>query len=279
MEEQLLTLPPVPQHVLMPSVIELADANVPHVGTWSPRLCSNCRGERTFIGLIPGSMTETARFVCNCEEQLTLRRWFAVRGILKSYQDLRWVDMSGAHPEWVAAAASYAQSISDNLRFGRNMIFFGRSGSGKTGLAMLILKSVLYQRYTARALLLGATGSEESFLGWKDKERYNRWLSQMLGVDLLVLDDLGKEAEGSTKTIAKAIERMLTHRTDERRSTIITTNLSVDQLGTRYGDAMDVFQHEAMFQMSLPENWRYSGEQARNRFEEDVRIVRPAVWG
>ena len=122
----------------MPSMIELSDADVADVGHWRPTMCRVCRGARRYTGYKPGSTTEFATFECPCEEQLTLRRWFAVRGIPDAGMQLRWADMTGADPSWVANAKGFLDHLHGNLRVGQSMVFYGRSGSGKSSLMRAI---------------------------------------------------------------------------------------------------------------------------------------------
>jgi len=271
-------IPPNPRHVLMPSMIELDDADISDVGRWSPSMCRVCRGTRQYVGYKPGSTTEFDTYVCPCEEQLTLRRWFAVRGMPDSGMQLRWADMTGAHQDWLQAAQGFIGHLEANLRIGQSMMFHGRSGSGKSSIAWLMMKSALWNNFNAHALL--ATSIVDRLYMWRnDQDRLDRWNRRMRNCELLVIDDLGKESGGSTEVVNQAIESLITRRADDRRSTLITTNLTQDQLKVRYPDSMEALRGGgSLIEMSLPDSWRDTDLMARNSFEVQHNIARPAVW-
>lgn len=278
MDEITSTLPPNPRHVLMPSMTELSDADISDVGRWTPALCRVCRGSRTYVGYQPGSGSSYATYRCPCEEQLTLRRWFSVRGMPDSGMQLRWADMTGAHPEWISAAHEFTNRMEANLRIGQSMMFHGRSGSGKSSIAWLIMKAALWNNFNAHAVL--ATNIVDRLYMWRnDQDRLDRWNRKVRNCDLLVIDDLGKESGGSTEVVNQSIEALITRRADDRRSTLITTNLTQDQLMKRYPDSMESLRGGgSLVEMSLPDSWRDTDLMTRNRFEVEHNIARPAVW-
>lgn len=279
MDEIQRTIPPNPRHVLMPSMVELDDADIGDVGHWRPSMCRVCRGARRYVGYRPGSTTEFATFECPCEEQLTLRRWFGVRGIPDTGMQLRWADMTGADPSWLANAKDFLDHLPGNLRVGQSMVFYGRSGSGKSSLAWLVMKAVLWNQFSAQAI--SATTIVDRLYMWRnDQDRLDRWNRKVRNCDLLVIDDLGKENGGSTEVVKQSIEGLINRRADDRRSTLITTNLTQDQLKQRYPESMEVLRGAGtLSEMSLPDSWRDTDLMTRNRFEVANDIARPAVWG
>lgn len=279
MEEPISVLVPNPRHVIMPSMSELQDAHVPHIGRWNPSMCSVCRGERVFTGLVPNTVDQIGRFICNCEEQLTLSRWMTVRGISKGGRVIRWADLTGMSQEWIAEASTFVEYLDANLRIGASMILSGRSGSGKSSLASLIAKSTLYQHRTAFVLSLSGVGSDSFLSMWKDRERHERITARVTDADLLVLDDLGRESEGPSKSGNEEVARIIVNRSQEMKSTIITTNLSPSQLLTRYGEPIEALRSGSLMEMSLSESWRDSQQSHdRQNFERDNNVARPTVW-
>lgn len=274
-----LSLPPLPRHVLMPSMLEISDADIDDAGRWNPSMCRVCRGAKTYTGYKPGSTTEFVTYDCDCKSQLTLRRWFAVRGIPDIGMQLRWADMTGADQRWIDEATNFIEHRDAFLRVGQSMVFYGRSGSGKSSLAWLVMKAILWHGYHANAV--SAMAIVDHLFMWKtDQERLDRWNRRMRNSDLLVIDDLGKEAGGRTESVARSVESLITRRADDRRSTLITTNLSAEQLTQRYPEAMEMLRGSGtLTEMSLADSWRDTDQRARNSFEVEHNIARPAVWG
>lgn len=279
MEEITRIITANPRHVLMPSMIELADAEVTDVGRWNPAMCRVCRGSRRYVGYKPGSTTEFDTYVCPCEEQLTLRRWFAVRGIPDTGMQIRRADMTGVPPDWISTADSFLARLDANLRLGQSLMFHGRSGSGKSSLAWLVMKAVLWNGYSGFAV--NAYSLLDKLYKWRDDQGFlDRWNRHVYGSDLLVIDDLGKESGGKTDNVNRSVDGIIVRRAEDRRSTIITTNLTREQLTQRYPEAMDsMIGAGTLIEMSLAENWRSTDLRERNAFEVAHNISRPAVWG
>lgn len=115
---------------------------------------------------------------------------------------------------------NYAEKFSQNSP---NLLFMGRTGLGKTHLALAIADSVLGKGYdvlyTSSAALAAQLGKEHFNYANNDE-----WLTACQEADLLILDDLGTEYI-TPLTISVLYElintRMLTH-----RPTIYTTNIT-----------------------------------------------------
>jgi DNA replication protein DnaC len=73
---------------------------------------------------------------------------------------------------------------------------------------------------------------------------HGRAQEDWMNVRVLVLDDLGKEYKGAGFNDA-SFDEILRSRYDKALPTIVTTNISRDNWGTQYGDAMGSFAHEA----------------------------------
>lgn len=286
MDEITRILPPNPRHVLMPSMIELKDADITDVGHWAPSMCRICRGTRKYVGYKPKSTNEFDTYACPCEEQLTLRRWFAVRGISEIGMQTREADMTGADESWKAAVKEFIDKRDGNIRVGQGMVLHGRSGSGKSSFAWLIMKSLLWAGYSAHAVTSNRLASQST--RWRDREFLDRWNRRVYGCDLLVIDDLGKEVamiSGDkdptmwSEVVRQSVEDLIVRRISDRRSMVITTNLTEDKLNTLYPRAMESLRGSGSFSsMSLPDSWRDTGLMMRNQFEVDHNIARPAVW-
>ena len=85
-------------------------------------------------------------------------------------------------------------------------------------------------------LLTGGTGLGKTFLSAsiaRDGENADTAVSRALGCDLLILDDLGTEL--MTSFVHSAMYQIVNTRLITGKKTVISTNLSPDELGRRYG--------------------------------------------
>ncbi len=159
--------------------------------------------------------------------------------------------------EWYSRQVSpvYGCSPRDNMRMVRevcekyatafshgssNLFFTGAPGLGKTFLSACIARvvsergfSVVYD--TAAHILqqfeLRKFGREDPY-----EEDPDRDVNRYLNCDLLIMDDLGTEME---LPFAKAVVyQIINDRLVNNRKTVLSTNLSAEETGRRYGEAV-----------------------------------------
>lgn len=113
-----------------------------------------------------------------------------------------------------------------------SMIFYGKTGLGKTFLSSCIAKVLIDQGWNV------VYGSLLKLMRQVEDERFNRTtgdtMSIMLESDLLILDDLGSEFQ--TQFTDSVLYELINERINERRPIIISTNLSIKELNKKYND-------------------------------------------
>ncbi len=115
-----------------------------------------------------------------------------------------------------------------------SILMTGNTGLGKTHLSLAIVKAAIEKGLTA------VYGSAQNFLSKIENEHFSRGdertdtLDTLLEADLLVLDDLGTEF--SSAFIGSTIYCIINTRLLAQKSTIISTNLGLEELKNRYGD-------------------------------------------
>ena len=118
-----------------------------------------------------------------------------------------------------------------------NLLFYGGAGSGKTFLVNCIAKELIDKSYTVLYL------SAVAFFDLLSNITFNKGSSSAFGqvtmheileCDLLVIDDLGSEMANSFTD--SALFDCLNNRLIHHKSTIISTNLSLEDLNNSYSD-------------------------------------------
>ena len=118
-----------------------------------------------------------------------------------------------------------------------NIIFYGPTGVGKTFMTHCIAKELLDTGHSViylTSLQLFAILEKNKFNRESDTPVSDEQISHLLHCDLLILDDLGTELTNSS-TISQ-LYYFIEERHLQKRSTIISTNISFHDLHERYGE-------------------------------------------
>lgn len=120
---------------------------------------------------------------------------------------------------------------------GESLLFLGRTGLGKTHLSLAIANEV------AKSGAAVAYASVQDLVDRAERAKFGRdsggdaeFVQGALTCDLLVLDDLGTEFP--SQMAAATLFQVINTRLLERRSTIISTNLSPQELQDRYSERL-----------------------------------------
>lgn len=133
-----------------------------------------------------------------------------------------------------AVAVSKAFIADFDKRF-ENLIFFGHTGVGKTFLSHCIAKELIDSGHSViyfSAYDLVSVLEKNAFS--QNKEFDNN--HYVLDCDLLIIDDLGTELTNSF--VGSQLFMCLNGRIQNQKSTIISTNLSIDELIERYSERL-----------------------------------------
>ena len=114
-----------------------------------------------------------------------------------------------------------------------NLLFQGGTGLGKTFLSACIARAVADKGcsvcYDTAAAAVGSFEEQKFYRSAESEERVER----MLSCDLMILDDLGTEMP--TPMAQSAIYTLINTRLVNGKKTVISTNLTFDEIERRYG--------------------------------------------
>ena len=131
---------------------------------------------------------------------------------------------------------TFCKQYADNFSLKSDSLFIlGQTGVGKTHISLSIAKEVSSRGYTV------AYGSLLNYLRIIEKEHFGRTpnsetdtLQILIDTDLLILDDLGSEFQ--TSFYESTLYNIINSRINLGRPTIISSNLSVDELQKNYNE-------------------------------------------
>jgi len=127
--------------------------------------------------------------------------------------------------------------VDDFDKKGENLLFWGKPGLGKTFLSTCIAKELINKRYSVIYETAYKTFSmleELKFKKSEDEEKLKFKIDKLYSCDLLILDDLGSEF--ATQYTTAALFDIINSRLISGKSTVINTNLLVDDIENKYGE-------------------------------------------
>lgn len=232
--------------------------------------CPTCGGHKNYFW--KGEVHD-----CNCAMQLQLHKHYLVSGIGVTYQRLDWEDYEG-NQGIVEQINKYLDGHENFVGRGIGLLMSGSYGSGKTMLATLLLKELIKKGY--RCMSTTFANTVESFTaGWKSVDEQRHFRDKFVNSDVLLLDDLGREFKSKSALNETTFDNLIRTRVQGGRPTLITTNLSMDQLQDGYGGAVMSLLREVCLEYNFPDEVEDFRPQSQKRALEELRRgeVRPIV--
>ncbi|MGN0133055.1 MAG: ATP-binding protein [Lachnospiraceae bacterium] len=210
----------------------LTDAGYPKDYLAPIYTCPKCHD----TGFLPQSRTK-----CTCFIEAQTRLLFEQSGIfdLISVQNFDTLSFDYFNE---AEAASYANALNISKKFTgnfnsdyQNLVFYGNVGTGKTFLSCCIAKELMEQGYSVTYYSADKLFKDlVDFRFQDDKDAYFSFLEDINQCDLLIIDDLGTEA--ISERVKADLFTCLNNRDLLKKATLISTNLTLDELSRRYSE-------------------------------------------
>ena len=118
-----------------------------------------------------------------------------------------------------------------------NLLFYGDVGVGKTFLTNCIANELLKQGHSViyfTAFQLFDTLARYAFRSGEISEDIGRVHEDIFDCDLLIIDDLGTEMTNTF--VLSQLFLIINERDNRNRATIISTNLSIEEISERYSE-------------------------------------------
>lgn len=196
--------------------------------------CRICGGKRQrIIQPFPESTPRVVRCWCGCPtdedkrkererlEEIERRRRVCFAGAEK-YKEWTFDGDAQRRPELSSFMRQYAENFPQYRKEGKGLLLYGDTGTGKTCFSAMIANAVLAQGYRARMINFEQIEKEL----W-DADQKAEYMRELLGYDLLVLDDLGIERKNDY--MQGIVYNVVDGRVRQGLPVIVTTNLTTDE--------------------------------------------------
>ncbi len=272
-----LQLPPIPAIVrpLTNDQSAALNARIP-AAHLTVAACVTCHGKKVFTWR--DDQGNPAVYDCPCADQYLLARWLMNSGIMLNYARLGWSDLIHLSDDTIAGVMDYFEHREAYISAGIGLILHGETrGTGKTMLAMLLLKQMLAEGIGVYATTF--SDMIDSFAsGWQEREQ-SRWFSRTVrSAPVLYIDDLGRERNKGIGSVGEnMLETVTRSRVASNQPTIITTNYSPEDIHKGYGGhTMSLISERSMMVEVKGKDLR---PEVRQRTLDEVRqgLTRPVV--
>lgn len=194
--------------------------------------CPKCRD----TGFLPESRSK-----CTCFIAAQTRLLFEQSGISDLIQIQNFDTLSFDYFN-DAESASYSNALNNARNFIRNfnsdyqnLVFYGNVGTGKTFLSCCIAKELMETGFSVTYKSADRLFKDLVDLRFgDDKNEYFSFIEDLDQCDLLIIDDLGTEA--ITERVKADLFTCLNNRDLLKKATLISTNLTLDELNRRYSE-------------------------------------------
>ena len=239
-----------------------------------PSVCPACDGTGwKTVSSAPDAPKDRRVTRCDCQLRVRSQSLLSAARIPRRYEHCELpsftTDFPGAHPSLTLAhltAARFAQDF--DPRDGTGLLIIGKIGTGKTHLAVGIIKELILNKgisclfYDYRELLKEIQNSYNASVQTSELDV----LRPVFETDVLVLDELG--AVKPTEWVWDTVSLILNTRYNDNRTTIITTNFD-DQPAAGSSASLSPARAAARAE-TLGDR---IGERMRSRLHEMCRII------
>lgn len=179
---------------------------------------------------------------CSCFKQQMISLMYEQSNIqnlleIENFSTLKYDYYEGDDLKYFENAVKQCKNFVENFKYDyHNLFFYGTVGTGKSFLSNCVAKELLDKGHSVlyfSACQLFDQISKYSF-DYKEKDELSQIYDDIYNCDLLIIDDLGTEL--TNNFVASQLFSCLNERHLRKHGTIISTNLSLEELRNRYSD-------------------------------------------
>lgn len=180
---------------------------------------------------------------CHCLKQRLINEMYRQSNILSRLKEENFDTFSFEYfsgntlDEMKQIHRASVEFVSQFKEYYRNLLFYGNVGCGKTFLTNCIAKALLDKGFSVvylTAVQLFDILNAHTFRSAKTPDNSASSYDDLFSCSLLIIDDLGTEILSSA--VSSELFQILNSRDLKKASTIISSNLSLQQLGDNYSE-------------------------------------------
>ncbi|WP_029323352.1 ATP-binding protein [Butyrivibrio sp. AE3004] len=179
---------------------------------------------------------------CVCFKQKIIERLYAQSNINKLAEEANFSLMSDQYYQgedlerFLGAVKTSKDFIKNFESLYPNLLFYGTVGTGKSFLSICIAKEILEMGHSVLYFSAASLFSliQSNSFDFKKSEELRTLFDDLYNTDLLIIDDLG--TEHVTNTSIPQLFTCINERMNRNKSTIITTNFSLDDIKSMYSE-------------------------------------------
>lgn len=179
---------------------------------------------------------------CHCFKQAVIELLYEQSGIrtmlaAENFSTLSYEFYEGEDLERFKNAVETSRKFIKNFNSGyHNLFFYGTVGTGKSFLSGCVAKELIENGHSV--IYFSASGLFDTLskykFDYKNTENLHKIYEDLFQCDLLIIDDLGTEY--TNNIINSELFSMINERHLQKKSTVISTNLSLEDFRNRYSD-------------------------------------------
>ena len=211
---------------------QLIDANFPKGYIDENPMCPHCSDN----GYVGSTMCSCLLELCRQEQQVEISNLSCGQGCFRDfrldYYDEQIDGSIGISPrKLMEANLRHCKKFAENPQ-GRNLMFVGGTGLGKTFLSACIARELAMKGLSVSYEPAGRLFSKLEKNRFSPTEETQQQVEKLYSSDLLIIDDLGTELPGNFVTAA--LYDLLNERLLADKPMLVSTNLLLSEISTRY---------------------------------------------
>jgi DNA replication protein DnaC len=159
----------------------------------------------------------------------------------------------------------FLRKFPEPLKAGKGMFISGNNGVGKTAFSVLTLMHA--RRWGYPGLFLEAQRLKELVFEQEWFDESETYWDRIREVPVLVMDDLGKEAEDQKNWMAQLMDQVVRHRTMQGKSTLLTSNSNPEDLvkkGLIWASTFHAMKESTLFYTLIGKDLRGDARKMKN---------------